>query len=145
MTRKKKDTAIVLSQLPDIVAGRKFQLWCRFFYDEKNKKTHLNATQSALMAYDAKDYNSAACIGYQNYKKLQYLNPAIADLQGFGIGERMKIALAKAMRGDYDDWDKLMVRLGDFEEKPTQLTQNNYNFNLTEEIARSRRERGIQL
>lgn len=143
--KAQKEWAIVLSQDPELIKGRKFKAWCQFFYDESNKDTYLNATKSALKAYRTQSYGSAAAMGCENYKKLKNLNPMIADIHGYGVGERIKIALAKAMQGNYSDWDKLLVRLGDFEDKPASLTQNNFHFdNLAEEIAKSRQERGLQ-
>ena len=72
MIRKKKQPtkAIVLSQAPEIIIKRKFGLWCYHFLNKNNKKTYLNATQSALKAYDTTSYFNAGAIGHQNYKKL---------------------------------------------------------------------------
>lgn len=146
MTRRKKKqvTDLVLSQHPDVVASRKFALWVKFFFDSTNKTTYMNATQSALRSYDTSNYFSAGVIGHENLKKLKNLNVAVADLQGWGIGRLMELAIKKAEKGRYEDIDKLMVRLGYFEDKPASLTQNNFNFgSIGEEIAKSRQERGL--
>ena len=46
--------------------------WFKFYTDDTNKETFLNKTESSKAAgYKGKDDNSFACIGYQNYRKLQ--------------------------------------------------------------------------
>jgi len=147
MIRKKKQPtkAIVLSQAPEIVISRKFELWCYHFLNKNNKETYLNATKSALKAYNTTKYFNAGRIGYDNSKKLQNLKLIWLDVNGFGFGDRMKIALSKAMSGDYNAWHKFMVVVGDFEEKPAALIQNNYDFsNLGADINKSLIERGLQ-
>ena len=146
MIRKKKQPtkAIVLSQAPEVVLSRKFEMWCYHFLNKNNKETYLNATKSALKAYNTTSYFNAGRIGYDNSKKLQNLKLTWMDMEGFGFGDRMKIGLSKAMSGDYSDWDKFMTRVGEFEEKPTTLVQNNYDFsNLGADINKSRAERGL--
>jgi len=50
----------------------KLNLWIEHFLDKGNVETYFNATASAKAAkYKGKDDNSFACIGYQNYRKLQ--------------------------------------------------------------------------
>ena len=144
--KKKKPTkAIVLSQAPEVVLSRKFELWCYHFLNKSNKETYLNATKSALKVYNTTSYFNAGRIGYDNSKKLQNLKLTWMDMEGFGFGDRMKIGLSKAMSGDYSDWDKFMTRVGEFEEKPATLIQNNYDFsNLGADINKSLVERGLQ-
>ena len=147
MIRKKKQPtkAIVLSQAPEIVISRKFELWCYHFLNKNNKETYLNATKSALKAYNTTKYFNAGRIGYDNSKKLQNLKLIWLDMKGFGFGDRMKIALSKAMSGDYNAWHKFMVVVGEFEDKPQTLVQNNYDFsNLGADINKSLIERGLQ-
>ena len=147
MIRKKKQPtkAIVLSQAPEIVISRKFDLWCAYYLDESNKKTYGNATQSALKVYDIAKKETAWSIGYENHRKLQVLASTIADLNGFGYFDRVKIAIKKALSGKYDDWHKLLVQIGDFKNKPQTLVQNNYDFsNLGADINKSLIERGLQ-
>ena len=147
---KKKETRIVLSNAPDVVLSRKFELWCAYFLDKSNRTTYLNATQSALKVYDVgtkRGYFTAGQIGHENMKKLEMLRPMLADLEGFGIGERMKVAIAKAMKGTFDDWHRLLVQLGDFdsEKRIGVAIQNNFDFsNLGAMIAKDARERGLQ-
>ncbi len=95
----------------------KFDLWVKYFTDPNNKETHLNATQSALKAYNSTSYSLAGVIGHNNIKKYKTLRLMIADMEGFGIGELIKIGIAKALKGSYRDWDKLMVWLGYFEDR----------------------------
>jgi len=147
MIRKKKQPtkAIVLSQAPEIVISRKFELWCYHFFNKNNKETYLNATKSALKAYNTTKYFNAGRIGYDNSKKLQKLKLIWLDMEGFGFGDRMKIGLSKAMSGSYSDWEKFMVKVGEFEEKPAALNQNHYDFsNLGADINKSLIERGLQ-
>ena len=147
MIRKKKQPtkAIVLSQAPEIIIKRKFGLWCYHFLNKNNKETYLNATKSALKVYNTISYFNAGAIGHQNYKKLQNLKLTWLDMKGFGFGKRMEIGLSKARCGSYSDWDKFMVRVGEFEEKPAALIQNNYDFsNLGADINKSLIERGLQ-
>ena len=147
-TKRKKTKAIVLSQAPEIVLGRKFELWCAHFLNKSSRETYLNATKSALKAYDTTNYFTAGAIGHQNYKKLQNLKLTYLDMEGYSFGERMKISLAKAIQGEYSDWHKFMIQVGEFEEKPTTLVQNNNNFDLSglgEAIKQSRIERGLPI
>ena len=141
-----KETGIVLSQAPEVVTSRKFDLWCAYYFDSSNKLTFLNATQSALKAYNTdKDY-VAWGIGSRNARKAKVLASTIADLNGFGYGDRIKIAITKALAGEYGDWDKLLVRIGDFEDKPSTLVQNNFDFsNLASAIKQDRQERGLSI
>ncbi len=96
----------------------KFGLWYRYFSDKTNKNCYGNATKSALKAYNTKNYFSAGVIGHENLKKLKIMKLSWLDMEGYGFGERMKIGLAKALKGSYGDWDKFMVRIGQFEDKP---------------------------
>lgn len=70
---------------------RKFNEWLRYFLESKNRETYGNATQSALKVYGASSYDSAASIGHQNFKKLQFLSVKILDIEGFGFADLMKI------------------------------------------------------
>lgn len=61
MTKKKK------SPRPN-----KLNAWFRAYFDETNPDTFLNQTGAAKAAgYKAKTENAFACIGHQNYRKLQ--------------------------------------------------------------------------
>ena len=92
----------------------KFNLWVKYFTDRKDRDTCGNATKSALKAYNTSNYNSASVIGHENLRKLKILSSMVADLEGFGVGARIKIAISKALKGSYSDWHKLLVQLGDF-------------------------------
>ncbi len=126
----------------------KFNLWFRYFSDKNNKECFGNATKSALKAYDTKNYASAGVIGHENLKKLKMLKLIWLDLEGYGFGERMKISLAKALKGSYSDWDKFMIQIGDFQEKPENIVNNNFDFsgnNLSDAIRKDRIERGLPI
>lgn len=141
-----KTKAIILSQAPEIITSRKFNKWCEYYFDESNKQTYFNATQSALKVYNTENVSSAGHIGWENYKKLQTLASTVADLSGFGFNDLVKIGIQKMMMGEYSDWDKFMVRLGYFQDKPTALTQNIFDFsNLGSAIKQARQERGLSI
>lgn len=143
--KKRKETSIVLSQAPEVVISRKFELWCFHYFNKSNKECFGNATRSALKVYNTKDYATAGSIGYQNLKKLQMTKLAYLDIKGFGFADRMDISLSKALAGDYDAWHKFMVVVGEFIEGPTTLVQNNYDFSgFKEGMNKSRAERGLQ-
>lgn len=96
----------------------KFNLWVKYFSDEKDKECYGNATKSAIRAYgyySLKQYNLASVTGSKNLRKYKVLGTAIADMMGFGFGELMKIGIKKALQGNYKDWELLMIRLGYFE------------------------------
>lgn len=95
----------------------KFNLWLSYFSDRSNKECFGNATKSTLKAYNTTSYASAGVIGHENLKKLKIMRLAWLDMEGYGFGERMKIALAKALKGSYNDWHKFMVQVGEFEDK----------------------------
>lgn len=125
----------------------KFQLWCKYFLDKSNKTTYGNAAQSALKAYNTTNYHSASQIGYENLRKLEFLKPTLAESEGFGIAEFIKVAIAKALKGSYTDWEKLGIQLGYFEPEkkiPTVAVQNNFDMaNLGSAIRQSRISRGL--
>ena len=145
LTTPKPPTALALT--PTYINTVKFNRWAALLLDKTKKETYGNATRCALQVYNTENYMSAATIGHENLKKLQNLRLAIADNEGFGFADLMKIGLTKMLQGDVD-WDKMMVRLGYFEPDPgnVQATQNNFNFNfanMSDAIAASRKERGL--
>ena len=87
----------------------KFNLWLSYFSDKKNKECFGNATKSALKVYNTTNISSAGVIGHDNLRKLKIMRLAWLDMEGYGFGERMKIALAKALKGSYNDWDKFLT------------------------------------
>ncbi|MGB9680922.1 MAG: hypothetical protein ACPLYC_01830 [Minisyncoccia bacterium] len=115
----------------------KFREWVRLFFDRGNKETFLNATKSAIYAYNldpVKQYASAGQIGYENLKKLE--NPAVKILESMGITftELLKLGFKKVAEGSYSDWDKFMQRLGFFDkEEEKQQTVNVGVYNLIKE------------
>jgi|GEM_PF-3604312 len=127
----------------------KFQLWSNYFFDKTNRTTHGNAAQSALKAYNTTNYHSACQIGYENLRKLDFLKPAIAENEGFGVGEFIKVAIAKALKGSYTDWERLGIQIGYFEndkKPPVVAVQNNFDMStLGETVRKARIERGLQV
>jgi len=127
----------------------KFQLWCKYFLDKSDRTTYGNAAQSALKAYNTTNYHSASQIGYENLRKLEFLKPTIAESEGFGIAEFIRVAIAKALKGSYADWEKLGIQLGYFEPEkkiPTVAVQNNFDMStLGETVRKARIDRGLSV
>lgn len=123
----------------------KFKRWAELFFDKSNPRCYGNKTQCALVAYNTKNYNSASCIGYQNYRKLQFSASVILELEGFGFGELVKIGASKMMAGSFSDWVKLMEILGYIDPKGKETPDNTFNFeNLNVAIWRDRKARGLE-
>lgn len=142
----KPTTALAVTH--EYVMSQKFKAWARHFFDIRDKTTYGNATRAALKVYNTENVVSAASIGHENLRKLQNVRLAIADNEGFGFADLMRIGIAKMAKGEFADWDKFMVRLGYFEPEPgnIQATQNNFNFNfanMQDAIIASRKERGL--
>ena len=98
----------------------KFNLWVKYFTDEKDKECYGNATKSAIKAYSyttPQQYNLASVTGSKNLRKYKVLGVIVADMMGFGFGELMRIGIKKAIDGRYKDFDAFMVRLGYFENR----------------------------
>ncbi|QQS21118.1 MAG: hypothetical protein IPL87_01135 [Candidatus Moraniibacteriota bacterium] len=145
---KIKEQAKTISPIKLMQAqSEKFKLWTSLFLDKSNKAYFGNRVRCALAVYDTDDYATAAKIGSQNYKKLQLLNNAVLEADGFGILEAMRLGRKKVEEGDYDDYDRFMERLGIFEPKPMEKKLelvNTFDFTkLGEMILKSRRERGL--
>lgn len=126
----------------------KFKRWVELFFDKDNPRFYGNKTQCAMEAYNTSNYNSASCIGYQNYRKLQFSLAAILELEGFGLVELVRIGAAKMLAGSFSDWRELMMMAGYYDPKAKPEVEinigNTYNFaNLSADIARARRERGL--
>lgn len=132
-----------LALTPEYKETVKFNSWVRAFFDKENKKTFGNATESALYAYNTDNRVSAASIGHQNLRKLQTLGADFLEKEGYGFGELMKIGTAKMLEGDYDVWERFMTKLGYFEPPKPAPTLNQFNFNMGDAIAESRKERGL--
>lgn len=128
---------------------QKFDLWCSYFFDESNKTCHLNATQSALLAYNYDpdtQYHLASVVGSKNMRKYDILSRITTEKLGYSFMTLMEIGIKKAINGKYIDWEKFMVRIGYFEaDLKTQFNQyNQFNFdNLRASIIQSRQERGL--
>ena len=120
---------------------KKFQDWCSYFFDSSNKITYGNRTQAAIKAYGldpVTQYNSASCIGYSNYRKLQIwgVNPgqAMLDEMGLGYGQLLLIGVNKMLKGSVSDWSKFMEFVGyESAAKSDKViaVQNNTNITLT--------------
>ena len=106
-----------LSLTPEYRETVKFRTWMRLFFDIKNKDTFGNATQSALKAYNTENYNSASVIGHKNIRKAKLMSVTIADQMGFGFADLMKIGFKKMLEGDFEDWERMMTRLGYFDKE----------------------------
>jgi phage terminase small subunit len=60
-------------------------------YTDTNKPTFGNGTQAALIAYDAKDDNTAACIAKENLRKPQIRHRVDKILDSIGYGEQVRL------------------------------------------------------
>jgi len=86
MTKKKK-----------AARPNKLNAWFKAYTDETNPKTFFNKTASAKASgYKAKTENAFACIGYQNYRKLQNRIDLWMDEVGLSDA-RLKIKLIYLM------------------------------------------------
>jgi len=126
----------------------KFKRWVELFFDKDNPIFYGNKTQCALAAYNTTNYNSASCIGYQNYRRLQFSLAAILELEGLGYGELVKIGASKMLAGTFSDWRELMIMAGYYDPNYKPDVEINigavYNIaNLSAYIAKARKERGL--
>lgn len=138
---QKKEPEKRLAVTKDYIITQKFKDWCKYYLDPTSTETYGNATKSALRVYNTEEYYNAAAIGHQNSKKLQdlssgklqLLKSVIADQNGFGLADMMKIGLKMMMEGEFDDWLKMMRELGYSNEEvkkeagPTVNVQNIIN------------------
>jgi hypothetical protein len=97
-----------------LLLSEKFKTWASLFLDQSNREYWRNATKCALKVYNTDKYNSASCIGYQNYRKLQFLGSEILEREGFSLEKLLKIGAQKMEEGSYDDWEKFMEFIGYF-------------------------------
>ena len=124
---------------------QKFKDWTVLFFDKSKPETYGNATRCALATYDTESYQSAARIGFENSKKLKNLAAAVADNEGYGYADLIKIGLKKMMEGSYGDWESFMERMGHFEPKKKAGEGNTFNFdNLQIAIMNDRKARGLK-
>lgn len=129
----------------DIRVSQKFKDWTVLFFDKSKPETYGNATRCALATYDTESYQSAARIGFENSKKLKNLAAAVADNEGYGYADLIKIGLKKMMEGSYGDWESFMERMELFDPKKKQGEGNTFNFdNLNVAIMRDREARGLK-
>lgn len=131
-----------LATTPQYRETLKFNSWCRAFLDKKSS-AYGNATEAAIQTYNTQSRHNASGIGHDNLKKLNHLGKMIMESEGLDYKELMKIGLAKMLKEDYDTWEKFMTRIGYFEATPQQPVLNQFNINLSEAIAESRKARGL--
>lgn len=130
---------------------RKFNLWVKYFTDPNEKDTYGNATKSAVRAYgytSPDKYHLASVTGSKNMRKYEFLASTICDQEGFTFKELMKIGIKKMLDGDFNNWERFMIRLGYFSEHPNNQIniQNSIGFpiNLCKAISVSRKARGLE-
>lgn len=129
----------------DIRVSQKFKDWTVLFFDKSKPETYGNATKCALEVYDTTNYASAGQIGHENLRKLEKLASTVADSEGYGYADLIKIGLKKMMEGSYGDWESFMERMGHFDPKKKQGEGNTFNFdNLNVAIMRDREARGLK-
>lgn len=138
---KKVEPEKRLAVTKEYIMTQKFKDWCKYYLDPTSTETYGNATRSALRVYNTESYHAAGNIGMENVKKLgdtygkdvKLLKTMIADQNGFGLADMMKIGLKMMMEGEFDDWLKMMRELGYSNEEvkkdagPTVNVQNIIN------------------
>ena len=126
--------------LEKVHAYPKLNKWVTLFLDASNTETWGNRTASALIAYnldrtDPKQYNTAMCIGYQNYRKLQNVASEYAEQLGFTAGKQIELLIAKAAESTNAKYMQMLLEItGMYNPKQAmsiQNTQVNNNFNNT--------------
>lgn len=147
--KERSDKKIInfIRDKPDIKLSEKFKEWITLFMDKSNREYYGNATKCALKVYDTDNYNSASCIGYQNYRKLQNLLLMLLEEEQLGFMDLMKIGITKVLKGSYNDWDSFMERLGYFDSKSKikDKLKDTFDFeNLNIAIKNSRKKRGLK-
>lgn len=111
--RDEDGNAIVLTK--DYIITHKFNKWREYYLDKDNKKTYLNATQSALKAYNC-TYDSARTIGWENAAKLDNIGRAIGENLGLTPDKFIQLAWKKAIETDKPDyWDRALKAVGWYE------------------------------
>lgn len=121
--------------------------WAELYLSSSDKKVRGNATEAAMQAYNTKNRASAATIGYEYMRKLEFLLPMTAENLKLTLPRLLSDLYEKA--DDFDKLERLMVRLGYLSnEKQLQLNLNQQNnqFNFTEigeQFATARKERGL--
>ncbi len=128
----------------ELIMTEKFKDWCALYFDKSKPETYGNATRCALAVYNTDSYYNAGAIGHTNYKKLQNIARTIAENEGFGIADLMKIGLSKMTQGSFSDWKTFMEILGYIEPPSKTPPQSTFNFdNLNVAIMQERRRRGL--
>ncbi len=124
--------------------SKKFNDWCKYFFEKKNKKTYGNATQSALKAYNTTDYSSAGVIGHENLKKLKILSSIVAEHEGYGYTQMIKIGLEKMKKSDDVKWWKEMMEVLGYKDQEEKVIVT-HEIDITEGIKKSCQERNLPL
>lgn len=97
----------------------KYEAWVTYYFDPKDKITHLNATQSAIRAYGynpVTQYNLASVVGCRNLRKYKAHARIELERQGMGFNFLIMLGFVKVMQGSFDDWVKFMRFLGYWED-----------------------------
>lgn len=94
----------------------KLMRWIQLFLDPTQKETYGNRTAAALLAYnyDRKDpvqYNSAMCIGYQNYRKIQTLAAELLQQKGWTVEKQMELLSAKAVNSTNARYVQMLMEI----------------------------------
>lgn len=124
--------------------SKKFNDWCEYFLNKKNKKTYGNATQSALKAYNTKDYSSAGVIGHENLKKLKILGSMLAEQEGYGYARMIKIGIEKMEQSDDVKWWKEIMDVLGYKDQEEKVVLT-HEVNIAEGIKKACIERNLPL
>lgn len=95
----------------------KFRRWANLYLMSADKKVCGNATEAAARVYNTKSRTSAATIGYENMRKLDFLLPVEAENIGHTLPRLLK-DLREAAGNDFYKLERYIVRLGYFPPEP---------------------------
>lgn len=101
---------------------------------EIEEETYGNKTFSAIVAYGldpVKQYQSAAVIGYENFKKLKGFASMHLERQGFTVDKLIDIAANRAVTTENKAWWDEVAILSDIKQPPgtPMMVQNNTQIN----------------
>lgn len=140
----KVDEAIVAFQEDSgLVLNDRMTMFVKLYFG-KNKKYRFNATYCAMKAYNTKNYASAAVMGSRLLKNVKALRQEVMKKQGVDYEEYLKQKWKLAKEGGYDTMKDFGASMG-WDEKETDIPSNqtNIQINLSDEIDKARRQRGL--
>lgn len=107
----------------------KFNKWHELYLNKRSKETYMNATKSAIAAYDLDpetQYHVASQMGYKNLRKVEHLALRIAEDNDWSMEKFMQVGWLNALKSESPEWwDRMGDMVGYRSMKPQiQVTQN---------------------